>query len=63
MQINRERCYASGPLRDDDLGAAFVQLGDDPVRVERLVGDQAVELDPVDQRRDADGVVALAGQQ
>jgi len=32
-------------LRHDDLGAAPMQLGDDPVRVESLVGDEARELD------------------
>jgi hypothetical protein len=38
----------------DDLGAALVQLGDDRVAVESLVGDQRVKLDALDQSRDAD---------
>ena len=50
-------------LRDDDLGSALVQLGDNPVCVKRLVCDQPVELDALDPGRHADGVVALAWQQ
>lgn len=38
-------------LRDDDLGAAFVQLRDERVAVEVLVGDQPVKGDAIDQRR------------
>ena len=34
-------------LGDDDLGAAVVQLGDDVVAVEGLVGDQCPEVDAV----------------
>jgi hypothetical protein len=49
-------------LGDDDLCASFVQLGNDPVAVEGLVGDETAELRVSDQRRDADRVVALAGQ-
>ena len=63
IRIDGERRKALWALRDDDLGAALVQLRDDPVGVERLVGDEAVELDPLDERGDADGVVALTGQQ
>ena len=50
-------------LRDDDLRTAFIQLRDDPVGVECLVGDQATELDSLDQRRDADRVVSLTRQE
>ena len=63
VQIDVDRGLAPGSLRDDDLRCASIQLVDDPVGVKRLVGDQAVELGPLDQGRDADGVVALAGQQ
>ena len=49
-------------LGDDDLGASFVQLGNDRVAVEGLVGDETAELHVSDQRRDADCIVALAGQ-
>ena len=47
-------------LRDDDLGAALVQLVDDPVRVEGLISDQSCELDALNERREADGVVAMS---
>ena len=39
------------------------KVGDDPVGVESLVGDQAAKLDALDQRRDADRVEALSRQQ
>ena len=50
-------------LRNDDLGAALVQLGDDRVAVKGFVGDPFAELDAVDQRADADGVEAMPGQE
>src|SRR4051794_15914186 len=63
LTIDVERCLPCGHLRHDDLGAAPMQLGDDPVRVESLVGDEARELDVLDQWSDTDRVVSLAGQQ
>jgi hypothetical protein len=63
LAVNFERHRSVHLLRDDDLCAALVQLGDDPVRVERFVCDQPVELDPLDKRRHADRVVALPGQE
>src|SRR5713101_1884902 len=50
-------------LRNHDLGAALVEVGDDVVAVEGLVGDQRAELDALDQRRHADGIEALPRQQ
>src|SRR5690349_8105215 len=61
--IDVERLGAAGMLRDHGLGPALVQLGDDGVAVEGLVGDQAAELDARDQRRDADGVEPVARQE
>ncbi len=49
-------------LRDHDLGAAFVQFLDDPVRVERLVCEQGSELNTLYERCDADRIVAIAGK-
>ena len=49
-------------LGDDDVGAALVQIGDDGIAVEGLVGDQAAEGDSVDQRSDAHRIEAVAGQ-
>src|SRR5260370_15519282 len=50
-------------LRNHNLGAALVEVGDDVVAVEGLVGDQRAELDALDQRRHADGIEALSRQQ
>src|SRR5713101_8088018 len=50
-------------LRNHDLGTALIEIGDDFVAVEGLVGDQRAEFDPLDERRDADGIEALSRQQ
>ena len=63
LLVDGERCLAPWHLRDDDLGAALIQLVDDPVRIEGLVADQAFELDVLDQRYDPDGVVAMSRKQ
>jgi hypothetical protein len=60
--VDVERLGAPLMLRDDDLRPALVQVFDDPVGIESLVGDQAAEFDILDQGRDADGVEAVAGQ-
>jgi len=61
--VDIERLGAPLMLRDDDLRSALVQVFDDPIGIESLVGDQAAEFDVLDQGRDADGVKAMAGQQ
>ncbi|MER8880829.1 hypothetical protein NKI11_30740 [Mesorhizobium sp. M0684] len=50
-------------LRDNDLGAAVVQIGDDGVAVESLVGDQPAEGEAVDERRNAYRIETMAGQE
>ena len=50
-------------LGDDDLRPALVHVFDDPVRIERRVGDQSTEVHILDERGAADGVVSLARQQ
>lgn len=47
-------------LRDDDFGAALVEIGDDGIAVESFVGDQAAESDALKQRRNADHIEAMA---
>jgi hypothetical protein len=47
----------------DHLRATFVHVFDDPIRIERLVGDQATECDILKERSDADGVIVLSGQE
>src|SRR5262249_36131933 len=63
LLIDRERLHTARMLRDNDLGAAGIEVGDDGIRIKGLVGDQRRKCDPVDQRRQADGVEALSGQQ
>ena len=43
LLVDGERLCAAGMLGDDDLGAARVEIGDDGVAVEGLVGDQRAE--------------------
>jgi hypothetical protein len=49
-------------LGDDDLGTTRVEIGDYGVAVERLVGDQRVEDQSLDERRHAHRVEALSWQ-
>src|SRR6266700_6870127 len=63
LGVDLERGGAARMLRDHDLGAALVEVGDDVVAVEGLVGDQGAELDPLDQRCDPHRIVALSRQQ
>ncbi len=62
VEIDREGGFALRPLRDHDFRTASIQLRDDPVCIECLVGDEAAELCSLDQRRDPDRVVSLARQ-
>src|SRR5882757_5893454 len=62
FSVERQRHRAPRMLRDDDLGAALVQLGDDGIAVEGLVGDQSAKGETVDERRDADRIEAVSGQ-
>ena len=43
LLVDSERLCTARMLGDDDLGAARVEIGDNGVAVERLVGDQRVE--------------------
>src|SRR5215213_2129254 len=61
--IDLQRDGAARMLRDNDLGAASVEIGDDVIAVESLVGDQGAELKAVDQRRHPGRVKALSRQQ
>jgi hypothetical protein len=60
--VDGEGPNAARVLGDDDLGAARVEVGDDGIAVERGVGDQRIEYDPVEERRQTDGVVPLSRQ-
>ncbi len=50
-------------LGDDDLGTALVEISDDGVAVEGLVGDEGLEAQAVDERRHAHRIEAVAWQQ
>ncbi len=63
VDIERARIATVFTLRDDDFGAAPVQFPFDRVDVERLVGDQALEGDALDQRRHPDRIVGLPWHQ
>jgi len=61
--IERQRLGAARMLGDDDLCAALVEVSNDGVAIEGLVGDQCAEIDPIDEWRDADRIEPVAGQQ
>src|SRR5262245_48535711 len=63
LLVNGERLCSAGMLRDHNLGATRVEIGNDGVAVERFVGDQCVEGQSLDERRHADRVEAMAGQE
>lgn len=63
LRFARQWFGAARMLGDDNPGATIVEVGDDGVAVEGLVGDQRAESDAVDERRHADGIVAMAGHQ
>src|SRR5674476_1020171 len=50
-------------LRDDNLGATFVENCDDRVAVERFIPEQRTEIYSFDQRLNANGFEALSWQQ
>lgn len=61
--IERNRLGSARMLGDDNLGAALVEIGNDAIAVEGLVGDQSAEGEAVDERFDADRIETLARQQ
>ena len=61
--VERQRLGAAPMLGDDDLCAALVEVGHDGVAIEGLVGDQRAEIEPMDERRDADRIEPVPGQQ
>ena len=53
LAVERQGWNAPWVLRDDDLGAARVEIGDDGVGVEGFISDQSAEHHIVEQRLDA----------
>lgn len=54
LLVDRPRRSSARMLGDDGLCSALVEICDDGIGVERFVGDQAIEVDAVDQRLNAD---------
>ena len=46
--VNKQRLCAARVLRDDNICASFMQVSNDAVAVECLVGDQTVEIDAIE---------------
>jgi hypothetical protein len=63
LWVDGDRISALRTLRNDDPCATFIQLKDDPVGIESLIGDEGREGNAFDERRDADCIMALARQQ
>jgi hypothetical protein len=63
LHVDGERCAAARMLGDDDFGAARIEIGDDGVCVEGLVGDQGAKGDTVNEWRNANRVEAMSWQQ
>src|SRR5687767_6716341 len=63
LRIDGNGIGSPGVLRDDDLGTAFVQVGDDGVGIEGHVSDQPTERNAVDEGREAHRIVAMSGQE
>jgi hypothetical protein len=54
LVVDFDRFRAARMLRDDNLCAAFVEIGNDGVAVEGFVGDQSAEPDAFDERCNSD---------
>jgi hypothetical protein len=52
----------SGMLRNNDFGASFVEVFNDPVRIESLIGNQPLKVDAFDERRNTHRVVTMPRQ-
>src|ERR1700744_3024113 len=63
MEVAGNRAYPVRLGRDHGYGTAIVQLGTDGVAIEGFVGEERFEFDVLDERLDADAVMALARQQ
>src|SRR2546421_11058573 len=63
LLVDGERFCAARMLGDNDLGAALVEVGDNGIAVEGLVGDEAAKGEAVDERSDPDRIEAMARQE
>ncbi len=63
FQIDVDRADPLRHLGDHNLCPTLVEFFDDPVGVEGLITEQSAEFDARDERRHADGVIAISRQQ
>ncbi len=63
LSIKRDWPGPSRVSRDEDLRAPIIEIGDDFVAVEGLVGEQRAEFNSLDERRNTDRVEAVVGHQ
>ena len=63
FRIDVQRFLPVWSLRDTDQRSTFIQIIDNPIAIEGFISEQPAEVDPINQRCDADGIVSVAGQQ
>jgi hypothetical protein len=63
FRVDRQGRGSPWMLRDDDLGAALVEVGDDGIAVEGLVGDEALKGETLDERSDPHRVETMAAHE
>jgi hypothetical protein len=61
--INCQRRKPFWPLRHDDASAALIKFMVKPIAVESLVSQQVLEINAINERRHANGVMAIARQE
>ena len=61
--INSQRRKSLWPLRNDDPSTTLIKFVVEPIAVEGLVGQQVVKTDAINERRHANGVIAVARQE
>ena len=61
--INGQRRKALWPLRNYDASATLIKFVVEPIAVESLVGQQVLEINAINERRHANGVIAIAMQE
>ena len=63
VRVDIERFYPPRVLGDDDFRAALVEVFNDPIRIERFIGDQPLKIDTLDQGLDTHSIEAMPRQE
>ena len=61
--IYHKWCKALWSLRNDDSSTPFIEFLVEPIAVEGFVGEQVLEINAINEWRNADGVISVAGQE